>query len=602
MTTVPLDFDAGPPRRVPSSVLALVIASAIAMAGHLAVSIAARQSSAVWSAWPRAVWVVHLAGILGAIALAGWSLRGLISPRSEPARPIAALGRYAVLAGVIALVCSWTLENSLTASASLQWLLRILRAAATVGIPVVTLYSLGRSPVARSAYGKNVGARVGDHLLANVARDAAIGIGLMLVTLLSVLLLAAVPSMRQFGFEFLYTSEWRPTELPGALLRDADGKVIIEDGEAQRGPPTPPRFGALPVIYGTAVSSGLALLLAVPLSLGAALFLIRVSPDLRPVVVKAGVAGLLVVLLLPAVAMKLSGGTGGLPGVLLGVAAGIGVAEGLFWVTRRAVDGVPAGQPVPAALEALAHLVLLGLVIAFALVYLPVGPSASVAIGAVASAVLWPLAARFSAAVSFLIEFLAAIPSLAYGLWGTQVLSSFLRSDAEPTAIAILNGFGVGVAGVPRGQDMLCAALVLSVMIVPIITAIARDVLRAVPGTQVEGTTALGATWWQSSKEMLKYGRSGLFGAVMLGLARAAGETMAVTMVIGNNAQISGSLLAPAQTMASLLANEFSEAGGLHFSALMYVAFALLVMSLAFNVVARYFVVGKGGRTAAAAH
>src|SRR5439155_13430101 len=109
------------------------------------------------------------------------------------------------------------------------------------------------------------------------------------------------------------------------------------------------------------------------------------------------------------------------------------------------------------------------------------------------------------------------------------------------------------------------------------------------------------ATWWQSAKEMLKYSRSGLFGAVMLGLARAAGETMAVTMVIGNNNQIRSSLFAPAQTMASLLANEFAEASSdIHRAALSEVALILLVMSLIFNVVARWLVVGKGSRTAAA--
>jgi len=161
---------------------------------------------------------------------------------------------------------------------------------------------------------------------------------------------------------------------------------------------------------------------------------------------------------------------------------------------------------------------------------------------------------------------------------------------------------------------MFCGSLVLAIMIIPIITAISRDVLQRVPRGQIEGTAALGATWWQSSREMLKYGRSALFGAVMLGLARAAGETMAVTMVIGNNPQIAGltkdgaitrwlpNPFAASQTMASLLANEFGEAGNgtLHYSALMYVAFVLLVMSLIFNVVARYLVVGKGARTAAA--
>src|SRR5207237_8206853 len=126
-----------------------------------------------------------------------------------------------------------------------------------------------------------------------------------------------------------------------------------------------------------------------------------------------------------------------------------------------------------------------------------------------------------------------------------------------------------------------------------------RDVLQAVPPAQIEGTIALGATWWQSAVETLKYSRSGLFGAVMLGLARAAGETMAIAMVIGNNNQISLSPFAPAQTMSSLLANEFAEAnGGIHRSALAEVALVLLVMSLLFNVVARYLVVGKSARCA----
>jgi phosphate transport system permease protein len=126
-------------------------------------------------------------------------------------------------------------------------------------------------------------------------------------------------------------------------------------------------------------------------------------------------------------------------------------------------------------------------------------------------------------------------------------------------------------------------------------------VLKAVPRAQIEGTLALGATWWQSCREMLRYSRSGLFGAIMLGMARAAGETMAVAMVIGNNNQISPSPFAPAQTMSSLLANEFAEASGeLHRSALLQVAFILLAMSLVFNVTARWLVVGKGSRTAAA--
>src|SRR4029077_3419607 len=155
--------------------------------------------------------------------------------------------------------------------------------------------------------------------------------------------------------------------------------------------------------------------------------------------------------------------------------------------------------------------------------------------------------------------------------------------------------------GMTTGRDMLCGGVILAIMIVPIITAISRDVLTAVPRAQIEGSIALGATWWQSCAEMLKFSRSGLFGGVMLGLARAAGETMAVTMVIGNNNQIAASIFAPAQTMSSLLANEFAAASrALHRAALTEVALILLLMSLLFNIVARSLVVGGKSRTAAA--
>ena len=149
--------------------------------------------------------------------------------------------------------------------------------------------------------------------------------------------------------------------------------------------------------------------------------------------------------------------------------------------------------------------------------------------------------------MSFLIEFLAAIPSIAYGIWGLFVLAPFLQSHVEPWIQSVLSplpfthwmfydAMTVGGRTITRpvslvGRDMFCGSLVLAIMIVPIITAISRDVLAQVPRAQVEGTVALGATWWQSCKEMLKFSRSGLFGAIMLGLARAAGETMAVTMV-----------------------------------------------------------------------
>ena len=329
----------------------------------------------------------------------------------------------------------------------------------------------------------------------------------MLTALLVVLFRAAAPSIRTYGWSFLTSSEWRPNELEiREPARGPDGKVRIEEGEVvmQTVKTIPPKFGALPVIYGTAVSSLIALLFAIPLSLAAALFLVRVAPRLR-----------------------------------------------------------------------------------------------------------------IAAPVAFLIEFLAAIPSIAYGIWGLFVLGPFLQTHLEPFAHRMLGhvyGFQwlfhqqvqIGGSTITRplaltGFDMLCGGLILGIMILPIITAVSRDVLKAVPRAQIEGTLALGATWWQSCREMLRYSRSGLFGAVMLGLARAAGETMAVTMVIGNNNQIAASVFAPAQTMSSLLANEFAEASGtMHRAALIEVALILLLMSLLFNIVARYLVVGGNARTAAA--
>jgi phosphate transport system permease protein len=340
-----------------------------------------------------------------------------------------------------------------------------------------------------------------DALLRLATRSAVVTLLLMIVALVVVLYVGARQSIATFGTSFITSSDWRPNALERPK-RDTNGKVMIEDGETVT-ETVPPAFGALPVIFGTIVTSMLALLFAVPISFGAALFLVRIAPR---------------------------------------------------------------------------HMV-------------------------------WP--------VSFLIEFLAAIPSIAYGIWALFVLAPFLQHHVEPLLKSMLEhvpGLGwlfvssvtVGSKTILRplpltGRDILSGSLVLAIMVLPIITAISRDVLRAVPRAQIEGTVALGASWWQSCKEMLRFSRSGLFGAVMLGLARAAGETMAITMIIGNNNQIVPSLFAPAQTMSSLLANEFAEAStDLHRSALCEVALILLVMSLVFNIVARSLVVGSKSRTAGA--
>jgi phosphate transport system permease protein len=333
-----------------------------------------------------------------------------------------------------------------------------------------------------------------DILLHGASLGAALIVFGMLIALIAVLVHGAIPSIKTFGLGFLTESAWRtqPTvardPVTHKFLRDATGRIVHLPGNT---------FGALAVIYGTAVTSIIAMVLAIPPSFAAALFLVRVAPN---------------------------------------------------WLR---------------------------------------GP------------------------VSFLIEFLAAIPSLAYGLWGMFFLCPLLSNHIEPAIGSLLSRIPTVNQLVlthdkllmpMTGYDMLAGGLILAIMILPIITAVSRDVLRAVPTAQVEGAVALGATWWQSCKEMLKFSRSGLFGAVTLGLARAAGETMAVTMVIGINTQINPSPFAPAQTMSSLLAVNFGEVGqGLEMSALVEVAMILLIMSLLFNLIARYLVVGKTTRSGAGA-
>lgn len=346
--------------------------------------------------------------------------------------------------------------------------------------------------------------RFGDTILTFAARAAGVGVILLLVALIFVLTRAAWPSLSENGLGFLTGTTWRVNELEqpvrdasGAIIYDADGEMTIVT--------IPPVFGAAPVIYGTAVSSIIALIIAVPMSLGAAMFLVRIAPRLK-------IAG----------------------------------------------------------------------------------------------------------PVAFFIEFLAAIPSLAYGVWAIFVLVPFMGRVVGPAAKSTLGHIPffdwlffrtINLGGTQtryeiamNGWNLLTGATVLAIMILPIITAISRDVLRAVPRAQVEASLALGATWWQSSWMMIRYARAGLFGAVILGLARAAGETMAITMVIGNKNQISPSIFEPAQTMSSLLATEFAEAkpGTGQFAALIHVALVLLVLSLAINMLARWLVVGSGSRRASA--
>jgi phosphate transport system permease protein len=275
----------------------------------------------------------------------------------------------------------------------------------------------------------------------------------LVVLLIVILAIGGAPAMSAFGLSFLFSTEWDPVQR---------------------------QFGALPVLYGTAVSSLLALLFAVPLSIGTAVFLVRLAPR---------------------------------------------------WLS---------------------------------------GPC------------------------SFLVELLAAIPSIAYGFWGAAVLIPIMQHGLEPALKSTLGKLplvGALFSGPAYGFGMLSAAIVLAIMVTPIITAVARDVLRQTPRELEEGAYALGATWWQTTLVVLQYSKTGLFGAVILGVARAVGETMAVTMVIGNRDQIAASLLAPSQTMASLLANEFLEADSkIYVSALIYVALVLLATTLAMNLIARLMI------------
>jgi phosphate transport system permease protein len=186
-----------------------------------------------------------------------------------------------------------------------------------------------------------------------------------------------------------------------------------------------------------------------------------------------------------------------------------------------------------------------------------------------------------------LVELLAAIPSVVYGLWGIFVLAPILRSTVEPALRSSL-GFIPLFSGPAYGVGMSAAGLILVVMILPTITAISRDVLLAVPMAQREGMLALGATQWETIwGVVLPTARSGIIGGLVLGLGRAIGETMAVTMVIGNRPEIAKSLLAPGYTMASVIANEFAEAtDDLYRSALIEIGLALFIVTIIVNILA----------------
>ena len=191
--------------------------------------------------------------------------------------------------------------------------------------------------------------------------------------------------------------------------------------------------------------------------------------------------------------------------------------------------------------------------------------------------------------LTYLTELLAAIPSIVYGLWGIFVLVPIVRRIE--VALGAKPALGVG---------MFAAALILAVMVIPFTSSVAREILKNVPSAQREAAYALGATRWEAIRVAIGFGRSGILGAVMLGLGRALGETMAVTMVIGNNPQVSLSLFAPQHTMAAVIANEFTEAAdALYLNALVEIGLVLFIVTIAINALSRVLIWRvSGGRPA----
>ncbi|HSS34894.1 MAG TPA: phosphate ABC transporter permease subunit PstC [Patescibacteria group bacterium] len=199
---------------------------------------------------------------------------------------------------------------------------------------------------------------------------------------------------------------------------------------------------------------------------------------------------------------------------------------------------------------------------------------------------------RVAVPVGFLVELLAAIPSVVIGLWGVYLLSPFLRTTVEEWITSTIGQVIPFFAGPTFGVGIFAAGVILSIMILPTIVSISREVITAVPNSQREAMLALGATRWETvTRAVLPFAKSGIIGAIILGLGRALGETMAVTMVIGNSPQIPTRLFDQGQTISSQIATTFNEAQvGLQTSALIALGFVLLIMTISLNIVARLLV------------
>jgi phosphate transport system permease protein len=312
------------------------------------------------------------------------------------------------------------------------------------------------------------------------ASGAFLMIGL-LVMLLIVVGIGAWPAMQKLGLAFLWNTRW---------------SVVRKD------------FGAWPLIYGTLLTSFFGMAIAIPISLGSAVFLTKLAPAIH---------------------------------IPIGF-----TKNGIKWAKPRTLVSI----------------------------------------------------------VSFLIELLAAIPSIAYGLWGVFVLAPFMQHTVQPLmdrtiAHAPLIGSFFVDDGL-GGNNMLTASIILSIMVTPIMTAIIRDVLAVAPPELEQGALGLGATWWQATRLVLGFSKMGILGAIILGFARAIGETMAVTMVIGNSIDMDKTITSPGYTIASILANQFNNADtNAEKHALVYAAFVLLVITTLINGIARVMVMrvaAKGKR------
>lgn len=198
---------------------------------------------------------------------------------------------------------------------------------------------------------------------------------------------------------------------------------------------------------------------------------------------------------------------------------------------------------------------------------------------------------RVAVPLTFMVELIAAIPSVVIGLWGVFVLTPVLRTTVEAWFVTNLGWIPI-FSGPPLGIGLFAAGVILAIMILPTIVSISREVITSVPSTQREAMLALGATRWETiTKAVLPFARSGIIGAVILGFGRALGETMAVTMVIGNGQDLPDSIFDQAQTIASKIATTFSEASvGIQTSSLIALGLVLLVMSVTLNIIARLLV------------